>query len=478
MAGSEKKLNVTTLLRLEFPFGKFHATPWGRNVNEGLPEWPPAPWRVLRTLYAIWKTRCNHLNAKDVEMLLTQLAGLPTIHVPEARTAHTRHYMPQLNHHSFRKKLINTTLTFDSFMVMNPHEPVLFEWDVELTIDLRETLQKLVAELSYLGRAESICDASVIPEKESVTFESWRPVYGSETVDTEVLCANLPFEFNDLVQSPDNVRRNGRLYPNGSRIVPYRRNRKKQIDTIVARHIPQLATVQAVRFTVQPRPRPTIANAVAVGDLLRRAAIQKHRDPSEVLSGKTEDGKLIRDRHQHAHYLALAKDDRSDPSAPIDSLVVWAPRELSITEFVALARIKWLKAVQVSRNLPTIAVAVSGFGEIEKVAPEIVGPSRIWRSLTPFAPSRRGYSSSWAEHVCAEIERESVLYRGLPAPVSVSVLNDDVRSYRCYRLPPKENLGSRRRAVMVRIEFEEPVKGPLALGALSHFGLGFFLPIK
>ena len=210
--------------------------------------------------------------------------------------------------------------------------------------------------------------------------------------------------------------------------------------------------------------------------MLRRAAIQKHSDPSEVLSGKTEDGKLIRERHQHAHYLALSKDDRSDPSAPIDSLVVWAPRELSIAEFVALAKIKWLKAAQASRNLPDIAVAVSAFGAIEEVAPEIVGPSKIWTSLTPFAPGRRGYSSSWAEHVRAEIERELVTYRALPSPVCVKLRNGDARRYRRYRLPPKENLGSRRRAEMVEIEFSDPVKGPLVLGVLSHFGLGLFVP--
>ena len=27
-------------LKLTFPSGRYHATPWGRHVNEGAPEWP------------------------------------------------------------------------------------------------------------------------------------------------------------------------------------------------------------------------------------------------------------------------------------------------------------------------------------------------------------------------------------------------------------------------------------------------------
>ena len=34
-------------LRVRFPAGRYHATPWGNHVNEGQIEWPPSPWRVL-----------------------------------------------------------------------------------------------------------------------------------------------------------------------------------------------------------------------------------------------------------------------------------------------------------------------------------------------------------------------------------------------------------------------------------------------
>lgn len=39
-------------LAFRFPAGHYHATPWGRNVNEADIAWPPEPWRLLRALFA------------------------------------------------------------------------------------------------------------------------------------------------------------------------------------------------------------------------------------------------------------------------------------------------------------------------------------------------------------------------------------------------------------------------------------------
>ena len=45
------------LIELAFPAGRYHATPWGRHVNEGVCEWPPSPYRLVRALYDAWKRK-------------------------------------------------------------------------------------------------------------------------------------------------------------------------------------------------------------------------------------------------------------------------------------------------------------------------------------------------------------------------------------------------------------------------------------
>src|SRR5215211_4425771 len=82
---------------IRFPTGRFHATPWGHHVNEGLPEWPPAPWRLFRALVAVWKRKLAGvpLVRDHIESLLTALASQPPeFHLPPATLGHTRHYMP------------------------------------------------------------------------------------------------------------------------------------------------------------------------------------------------------------------------------------------------------------------------------------------------------------------------------------------------------------------------------------------------
>jgi len=217
---------------------------------------------------------------------------------------------------------------------------------------------------------------------------------------------------------------------------------------------------------------------VAVGELLRRAALKKHGEPSETLSGKQPSGDRNRGRHEHAHYFSLTPGHRLDAGAPIDSLVVWAPGRLNGDELAALAQVKWLRADRAASGVPDIAVAVAAFGEIEEVAPEIVGPVSTWRSRTPFVPGRHRQKLSWNDHIQIEIARELSVYRDLPAPTSVTVLDDDARRYRRRRLPPKETIGGSRRAAFVEIRFKHPVKGPIILGSMSHFGLGLFLPAE
>ncbi len=462
---------MSAILRVEFPWGKYHATEWGRNVNEGQPEWPPSPWRILRALFATWKTRCAHLRDEDVEAALCQLATPPMLHLPEMRAAHLRHYMPQVDYRSVGKP--DTTLTFDPFAVVDPQVPIYIEWDADLAEGPTAALGEIAAALPYLGRSESICKTELVPRVEHPTPELWKPAGPDDHIDTEVLCPQQPFKLSDLLQSPDTVRKNGRIIPPGSYLVPYTR-------ADLTRSAPPAAdwrpTYAAVRLAVHPRPRPTIANAVAVGELLRRAAIKKHGVPSETLSGKQPSGDRNRGKHEHAHYLSLAPGQGLDAGANIDSLVVWAPGRLNGDELAALAQVKWLRAGRAASGVPEIAVAVAAFGDVEEVAPEIVGPSPIWRSRTPFVPGRHREKLSWKDHVQTEIARELSVYRDLPAPTSVTVLDGDTRRYRRRRLPPKETIGGSRRAAFVEIRFENPVRGPIILGSMSHFGLGLFLP--
>ena len=67
-----------TVLELSFPAGRYHATPWGRHVNEGAVEWPPSPWRIVRALIATWYLKAREIPEDTVCSLVGALSALPT----------------------------------------------------------------------------------------------------------------------------------------------------------------------------------------------------------------------------------------------------------------------------------------------------------------------------------------------------------------------------------------------------------------
>ena len=84
------------IIELNFLAGRFHATPWGRNVNEGVPEWPPSPYRLLRALYDTWKRKRPDWAVDRVEPLFAALASeTPHFHLPPATASHTRAFLSE-----------------------------------------------------------------------------------------------------------------------------------------------------------------------------------------------------------------------------------------------------------------------------------------------------------------------------------------------------------------------------------------------
>src|SRR4051794_8610017 len=143
---------MPVILKLTFPAGRYHATPWGRHVNEGVAEWPPSPWRLLRAFVATWKRKCADLSEGKIRLVLEQLLHPPRFYLPAARVAHTRHYMP-LNTKSGRDvKGGGTTLVFDTFVAVGREAPVIVHWpEANLSADDHQTLARLAENLTSLG---------------------------------------------------------------------------------------------------------------------------------------------------------------------------------------------------------------------------------------------------------------------------------------------------------------------------------------
>jgi CRISPR-associated protein Csb2 len=459
---------MSTTVAIAFPWGRYHGTPWGRHVNEGAIEFPPSPWRLLRALYATWKCRAPELNDDAVHRLLNHLAIAPTYGIPEYLEAHTRHYMPDIAN--------GTDKVIDAFAVLERNAELTITWPVDLDEAQLRALTVLVERLPYIGRAESVCDARVGSARDDSIARTLIAPMADDVVAEDVLrllVPDRPLDIAALAARTTDIRKARRLLPSGATWQRY--NAPQPATPTLSVKRPLRARPTAVRWTFASAARPSVNATVAMTDVFRRACMgafgrRNNNGVSAELSGKSADGTPLRG-HDHAHYLALDADgDRL-----IDTLLLWVPSGIGEDEMDTLAGLRRLTGFEHVADFRPGQVGLESVGTIAQVAPELVGPSAVWQSTTPFAPARFvPRKQAWEDHVPREVAQE-LAWRSLPVPTRVDLLQGPWLEFRRHR-PSKERIGSARRANGVRLEFDELITGPLVLGALSHFGLGLFLP--
>ena len=318
-------------LTFRFPAGRYHATPWGRNVNEAAVAWPPEPWRLLRALIAAWWRKGDRArwSENDIARLIDTLAeALPEYSLPAgAIHTHTRHYMPTSGLDKGRPK---TTLVFDAFVRLPSGSTVVAAWkNLTLEAELFSLAADLAGAIGYLGRAEAwtectalsewngyvnCCPLDCLPDGDPVrllapltpdayTVERQRIM---DDMKRQILATpgrpptqrviekqldkalrskgrrahTLPERLVDaLTLDTADYQDRGWSRPPAAREVVYARAPEaapgvvarpavRRRATRTGRNVPTVA-----RFLLAGRPRPRIEDAVKIGELMRRAAL-------------------------------------------------------------------------------------------------------------------------------------------------------------------------------------------------------------
>ena len=476
MAGPESEEIAMVGLAVRFDLGRYHANPWGAHVNEGLVEWPPSPWRLLRSLYAIGRTHialhgCRE--ALDEAIAVLAAAPPPVYQLPPSAVSHTRHYVPSRMHSPSRTGA--TDKLIDAFRAVPPDAELRVWWDARLDGDRRVALAKAALALGHIGRSESVCTAVLLnseppSEPDAYALESVTESPGGDYGIVELLCVESDDPLGALEQAVGDIRARRLRLPSGARFVEYA---VRQTTAPPSAMTPTLERPTIARYRLAGGARPGIREAVAIATHLR-AALQalygadSDRSASRVFSGRDGSARRV-DQHRHAHYLATPGPD----GRRVEHLTVWAPEGFGPREIECLAELSTIRM----RGLPEpLRVALVALGDTNTLElPELLGPARRWRTRTPFGltrhPKRRGGKT--VEGPEDQVRRE-LAARGLPDPEDIRLVRGPWLEYR--RTRPGVSRLEAPHVVGVEIELLEPVQGPIALGALCHFGLGLFLP--
>ena len=428
-------------LAFRFPAGRYHATPWGRNVNEADVAWPPEPWRLLRAIIAAWwrKGDRERWSKDDLAALIDALAETPPVyHLPEGVIhAHTRHYMPQGKLDKGREK---TALVFDGFVHLPRGVEIVAAWPA---LALNGALFGLAADLAeaigYLSRSESWTECRALDDWNG---EANCRLAGAESAGTpvRVLAPRSPAAY--AAERQRLIADAGRE-ATGPAPRPRRRN-KTGADTLPERLVDALALDTAdyqdrgwsrppaayevvymcaadarpsviprsfagrrrttesedrptiARFLVAGRPLPRIEDAVRIGELMRRAALAQFgwkKDEATgrsipcapwQISGRDADGRPLADSaHPHAFWLP----EDADSDGWIDHISVYIESGIDDDVRARLDRITrlWLAPRQrpggdepEPATLKEWRLALEGFGR----PADFAGSARIFGAAT------------------------------------------------------------------------------------------------
>ena len=487
-------------IQFEFTANRYHATQWGRQVNEGVIEWPPSPWRILRAIVATWRRTLPDLPPNRVVAVLEALASeRPSYSLPPTSTGHTRHYMP---YNEGRRE--RTTLVIDSFVAIQPAKPVFAVWPtVDLDTQQRNDLDSILHNMPYLGRAESWVEASLTsnhPAPNSTPMENGS-LPGGDVETVRTLVPRTPIRLEGIIVETSELRSAGRIDPEGAQWWMYTRRSDcfTEFRSRRAQRPTHGAGAKVVRFALSSNVPPMVLDTLRWGEVARKAVMsqygrQNKRAKSPTLSGKDALGKPLKG-HQHAFYLPTDEDG----DGRLDHLTIWTPGELDAKEFRAVVSVNTLNR---GGGRKPVQLAYQAHGSVDDfvgVSP-LFGKSKRWRSLTPYVLTRhikfRGPKDEDGRKRIVDSPEDQIKREvALRWPAGPGLVSTEIKDLRERIAPMQEGRSGGFRpfdffryrqsgstgggAFNFEIEFDEPVCGrPVALGFACHYGLGIFIPAR
>lgn len=431
-------------IQIRLPWERYHAHPWGQNPGRvAEAEWPPSPWRLLRSLAAAWfRVNAGQPASDELRGLLETLAReLPHIGVGKVTFAKTVHYQPNYKHSSSNADLAIYGRTRHENLFAATATPFCFRW-TNTTLDDAPTalLQMLLENVAYFGRADSICEAAIVTA-EPPDIDWCKPCLDEVGIPQKriaqtcrgVFCPNpADFRTTDLwllranaerdevhgnqpqisLTNPDGdeAQRSQATVPkhlinqllsadmrvDGGILVSYKMPdgwpRKWLVTTAqTTRARPATEDISTgpkvahyLRFSLQCRIPVAVRFAVDVANLFHKTVCKILDDKtSPALTGKGISG------HQHAFYLPTGS------GTALNDLHIWCPLGFTRQEMDILTRVRHLHWGNKKNRFEINPVLIAATKEVPADSGLSFGTAaKVWESITPFVPPLHFYRGS------------------------------------------------------------------------------------
>ncbi len=472
------------LIKINFDANRYHATPWNKNVNEAIAEWPPSIHRLFRAMIDSYYRRQSHnFNETLFVRVLWKLAKEdPMLKVPGFNFSFAEYYM-----NAGRKRKYNggktegkyekgqegeegqdVALIYDPFVSVNG--PLYIAFHADLQKEEMECLNAVLSGINYLGRSMSWVSISL--SEDNVSFNC----IPDEKGDYQISLPSKPDGsdqnswFEELKKGTSDAENED---PRKSiRYVNYcitDRNEK-----VERRYGP--TKTKALMMKLDGVELPSIYDTLLLSNVIHRRLLSQSRRLYQRelprFSGRNQDGTLMKG-HRHVYIMPLDLD----LDGRIDHVLIRCRENFDAEDLEVLS---YLRKIYFRGS--EISIVIENLFTFNNQ--DVPNTSRSWRSLTPFVPPRhyrkgRGPMDEWLK---AELMRELQYHYIIKDESEIESIEIEDRiilanrpylwlSFRRSRKEDPENI-----AFGFKIVFKESKPGPFAVGKEAHFGLGEFIP--
>lgn len=474
-------------IKIDLIAQRYHANPWNRAHVEGIVEWPPSPWRILRAILAggfLAKVEESALKA-----LVTKLAQeKPSFVLPAGAYTQTR---------SPRKDETQTTELYkpgkdivDAYLNFDREDSSI--WVIWHQLDLshaeRELLSNCLAYCRYLGRREAdavwtVASTDKIPN-----------AYPDPAGRVQVACSDGTIE--NLLLSPYEVlAKELRSTVPGLIWEPYH---LEQQANVAPEHG---ASYKRADLTIRAKGKLNAEHFLVWANRLHQSLIAKLDQPTPNFSGRDAQGNPLTN-HEHVFIQPVLHKAEFDETELV-GFTLHSYQGFSDEEIKALYKIRSLWIGQSSNIEIRVAALSPHYGDC----------GAIWESTTPFFLTRypllRNGHPRWISGT--RYQKDGAEHQALKAlcflpqfnldpkacsfqddPQGLMMVHEDRAVAICqaemwdgshlWKTEREHGRKSLECGFKVRLVFLEPVekvkkvKRVIGIGYNAHFGLGCLLP--
>ena len=471
-------------IKVEFHTHQYQACAWGNHHSEGVIDWPPAPWRILRAIVA--GSYAVNLQPKYLEALKGVLhklaADLPSYTLPPVTYIQHRSPRPQVNLKT--AKVGPGKTLYSAGLLMSADQRVLYiQWPIEITEVEELVLNLCLAGLTYFGRKESVATVSLA--EEAPDPNSSPDAQGNRIV----AIPDQTLDQEDLWQAL-NLSAHENYGINRTAIFPGVRQATYRVETRQPQIRQEVWPVQhTVTLSVMASPRLPFHLGLKLTHRLHQRLISHCSIP--VFTGQ----ELGEPSKTHDHTIFQCIPDQS--GRYVEQVRLYSHSGYGPEALTVISQCYTLPGV--ARGY-TVSLSMSDLGaEPEK--------SDRWRSHTPFYLSRfpavrRGKPRMVTEHYQKDGPEYQVLkfiqflpwlnlqgeptYQEHEEGLAIYFEGEIAAVASCEPFPKfwewesecRQGKKVGRIGYNVQLWFSQPVSGPIVLGYAAHYGLGSLVPVR